>query len=238
MDENTFRSPTGSMHEPEPDELAALRARNADLERERDDALKALAEEMKVSRARKQAADNQEQMLSDAKAENTRLRAAFDEWRGLAYQIQGDYFVAKRYYAHFTDAERRGRGLDRCWALDQKYSPAALTHTAAPHSGPGVHDYTKVIDAAAKQPQAAQQPLRSDIPPESAKLKLACTKEEFMDGIREGFMLAREEKHGDARVYPCVKCGKPLSKAEGGTTFTVCDDCWDATQDGHEGGRP
>lgn len=27
-------------------------------------------------------------------------------------------------------------------------------------------------------------------------------------------------------TYPCEKCGKPRSKAEGGTTFTVCDACW------------
>lgn len=27
--------------------------------------------------------------------------------------------------------------------------------------------------------------------------------------------------------YPCVKCGLLRTKAEGGTTFTVCDMCWD-----------
>ena len=27
--------------------------------------------------------------------------------------------------------------------------------------------------------------------------------------------------------YPCEKCGKPRTKAQGGTTFTVCDECWD-----------
>lgn len=27
--------------------------------------------------------------------------------------------------------------------------------------------------------------------------------------------------------YPCSKCGKLRTKAEGGTTFTVCDKCWD-----------
>jgi hypothetical protein len=29
------------------------------------------------------------------------------------------------------------------------------------------------------------------------------------------------------RIYPCADCGKMRSKAEGGTTFTVCDVCWD-----------
>lgn len=30
--------------------------------------------------------------------------------------------------------------------------------------------------------------------------------------------------------YPCEDCGKVRSRAEGGTTFTVCDDCWDKRQ--------
>lgn len=32
----------------------------------------------------------------------------------------------------------------------------------------------------------------------------------------------------DARIYPCEKCGKLRSKNEGGTTFTVCEDCWNS----------
>lgn len=31
----------------------------------------------------------------------------------------------------------------------------------------------------------------------------------------------------DPENYPCADCGKPRTKAEGGTTFTVCDECWD-----------
>lgn len=30
-------------------------------------------------------------------------------------------------------------------------------------------------------------------------------------------------------TYPCQKCGAMRTKAEGGTTFTVCDACWTAT---------
>lgn len=30
------------------------------------------------------------------------------------------------------------------------------------------------------------------------------------------------------RIYQCAVCGVMRSKAEGGTTFTVCDECWDA----------
>lgn len=29
------------------------------------------------------------------------------------------------------------------------------------------------------------------------------------------------------RIYPCSKCGKLRTKAEGGTIFAACDDCWD-----------
>jgi len=29
------------------------------------------------------------------------------------------------------------------------------------------------------------------------------------------------------RIYPCVKCGKMRTKAEGGTTFSLCEECWD-----------
>lgn len=28
-------------------------------------------------------------------------------------------------------------------------------------------------------------------------------------------------------TYPCDDCGNLRTKAEGGTTFTVCDECWD-----------
>jgi hypothetical protein len=28
-------------------------------------------------------------------------------------------------------------------------------------------------------------------------------------------------------AYPCADCGKPRTKAQGGATFTVCDECWD-----------
>ena len=28
------------------------------------------------------------------------------------------------------------------------------------------------------------------------------------------------------RKYPCLVCGKLRSADEGGTTFTVCDECW------------
>jgi len=28
------------------------------------------------------------------------------------------------------------------------------------------------------------------------------------------------------RKYPCLACGKLRSADEGGTVFTVCDECW------------
>ena len=30
----------------------------------------------------------------------------------------------------------------------------------------------------------------------------------------------------DEKLYPCADCGKPRTKDEGGTVFTVCDECW------------
>ena len=43
-----------------------------------------------------------------------------------------------------------------------------------------------------------------------------------------------EEESDDAKIYPecrvafiCRKCGAMRSRNEGGTTFTVCDGCWD-----------
>jgi hypothetical protein len=37
----------------------------------------------------------------------------------------------------------------------------------------------------------------------------------------------RKPLNDDDRVYPCMKCGILRSKNEGGTIFTVCDECWD-----------
>jgi len=34
-------------------------------------------------------------------------------------------------------------------------------------------------------------------------------------------------------VYPCLDCGKMRTKDEGGTTFTVCDECWEKSVDKH-----
>jgi len=34
-------------------------------------------------------------------------------------------------------------------------------------------------------------------------------------------------KEKDIRKYPCADCGILRSENEGGTTFTVCDKCWD-----------
>ncbi len=31
------------------------------------------------------------------------------------------------------------------------------------------------------------------------------------------------------KTYPCSMCGKLRTKDEGGTTFTVCDECWEKT---------
>lgn len=36
-----------------------------------------------------------------------------------------------------------------------------------------------------------------------------------------------KESAQDDRTWPCYKCGKQRTKAEGGSIFTLCDSCWD-----------
>ena len=38
--------------------------------------------------------------------------------------------------------------------------------------------------------------------------------------------------------YPCARCGALRTKEEGGTTFTVCDACWDAGEGPLKAGLP
>ena len=38
----------------------------------------------------------------------------------------------------------------------------------------------------------------------------------------------------EEKKYPCAKCGLMRTKAGGGTTFTVCDDCWDEKEEKKE----
>ena len=40
-----------------------------------------------------------------------------------------------------------------------------------------------------------------------------------------GSKLPKQEPSKE-KLYPCDGCGKMRTKAEGGTTFTVCDECW------------
>ena len=44
----------------------------------------------------------------------------------------------------------------------------------------------------------------------------------------------RESVYGKEETYPCMRCGKLRTKEEGGTTFTVCDECWDNKQETEE----
>lgn len=36
------------------------------------------------------------------------------------------------------------------------------------------------------------------------------------------------------QTYPCAECGTLRTKAEGGTTFTVCDECWEKSHPAEE----
>lgn len=46
-------------------------------------------------------------------------------------------------------------------------------------------------------------------------------------------------KSAEPKLYPCAECGALRSKDEGGTVFTVCDDCWTRrTPHRSRGGEP
>lgn len=41
-----------------------------------------------------------------------------------------------------------------------------------------------------------------------------------------GYPVEGEPPPDSERIYPCIYCNTMRTKAEGGTTFTVCDECW------------
>lgn len=49
-------------------------------------------------------------------------------------------------------------------------------------------------------------------------------RDQYMDKVRK-LQDALDAERG--RIYPCADCGKMRTKEEGGTAFTVCDECWD-----------
>ena len=63
--------------------------------------------------------------------------------------------------------------------------------------------------------QKCQQEIAQDV-------KLRSEPELYLDSP-----LDKLSKPDDKRIYPCDDCGELRSKNEGGTTFTVCDECWD-----------
>lgn len=61
---------------------------------------------------------------------------------------------------------------------------------------------------------------------------LACHMDALAAALAETDATASYSHAGDdARIYPCSLCGTMRSKNEGGTTFTVCDDCYDKHRD-------
>jgi hypothetical protein len=45
--------------------------------------------------------------------------------------------------------------------------------------------------------------------------------------IKAADLINKEKPASAEKLYPCKDCGTLRTKAEGGTTFTVCDDCWE-----------
>jgi len=46
-------------------------------------------------------------------------------------------------------------------------------------------------------------------------------------GLYQPHPEVKGEGKDDKEIYPCADCGKMRSKNQGGTTFTVCEECWD-----------
>lgn len=66
------------------------------------------------------------------------------------------------------------------------------------------------------------------------KLKLAVEALEYIANLYAGdarriSMETLKQIRGKVKEekYPCAKCGTLRTKSEGGTVFTVCDECWD-----------
>ncbi len=55
--------------------------------------------------------------------------------------------------------------------------------------------------------------------------------------INDTEIVCREvfEREYAEKQFACADCGALRTKAEGGTTFTVCDDCWDRKEDPSDG---
>ena len=64
-------------------------------------------------------------------------------------------------------------------------------------------------------------------------IPFAALDEDFVYSLGEKALEAYKQSMGAAAedyeepLYPCDDCGKLRTKSEGGTTFTVCEDCWD-----------
>ncbi len=51
--------------------------------------------------------------------------------------------------------------------------------------------------------------------------------EEYIKSTNDSMADKPSIDEDNERIYPCNDCGKLRSKAEGGTTLTFCDECWD-----------
>jgi hypothetical protein len=49
---------------------------------------------------------------------------------------------------------------------------------------------------------------------------------DYMIDLEQPLSVNKDVEVDEEKTYPCIKCNKLRTKAEGGTTFSVCDDCW------------
>lgn len=100
------------------------------------------------------------------------------------------------------------------------------TPTPLPAVGTASGDLTERIDAMAKRLAAIPRAVWLEAVDDNDE-RVAYRAIAAQLVIEADSSLAVGTANAAGKTWPCEKCGKPRTKAEGGTTFTVCDACWD-----------
>ena len=80
------------------------------------------------------------------------------------------------------------------------------------------------------EPEAREQlvpvAIVADIEELGAALEFKHGRDELVERVRAHLSTVDAPQVDEERIYPCDDCGTMRTKAEGGTTFTVCEACW------------
>ncbi len=103
---------------------------------------------------------------------------------------------------------------------------------------PYVYLTCPICHGTGKVPKATESPYPDDCPECSGKREVDALSDDGF-GYKKDIRARCPICHGTGkvqqlevcpddsdRIYPCDDCGKLRTKAEGGTTFTVCEECW------------